>query len=134
MYYFEYDNEGFLYQYSESDSENIIMKCIITGSTLIRYEKDCGYEFKALTKYVSNVKFLQRFEAGESWLTVIKNDNENKSEINIDKNYGYNIYNDMEISTPEVKRRIQIENDNIIEFKTNINHNNINHWKKLINL
>lgn len=156
MYYFEYNKEGYLYQYSEVSSGDTVINCFVTGSTIIRYEKED--EYKIFQKYTSSVKLLQRFEAGESWLTIsvdIKSENNdideeydelgeiidrrfpdyyNKSNKSALEEFEIYYLNGIKVLNPILNKRIQIENDEVTEYKTKLDNKKIRQWRNLVNL
>lgn len=85
MFIFKYDKEGNLYNYIElGRKEEMLCFCSFKNNVLIRYMKDENY--KSLTKFKENCKMVHRFEAGESWVSILKI-NDGTSEI--EKNYPF---------------------------------------------
>jgi hypothetical protein len=160
MYYFEYDKEGYLYHYEERYSGTTMMYCFVTGDTVIKYEREENY--KILQKYSTSVKIMQRFEAGESWITVVSDYREpetieveeeqeevddfsdlierrfpdfySKSKLSPMEEFEEIYLKNKPTTTPVLKKRIQTENNEVTEYKCEISQSKINHWKKLVNL
>jgi hypothetical protein len=163
MYYFEYDRSGYLYKYVESYTEQddgyykdcVLCHATISGNTLRKLE-DNG-KFKSIVEYESPVQFEQRFEAGESWLSVVikheKDFCENKEEEeedydfedNVERNYpegsasyeiSYTRSNKEEIEKwnkyPSVKRQFNLEDNVIYNLKFKINESLLNNWSNIV--
>jgi hypothetical protein len=78
MYYFEYDKNGYLLKYAETESnilyndisiKNSDFYCTIKDNCVKRYEEN-GL-FKTVSKYDRPVKLTQSFSEGESWVKVL---------------------------------------------------------------
>lgn len=87
MYYFEYDKNGYLLKYAETESnimysnisiENSDFYCTIKDNCVKRYEEN-GL-FKTVSKYDRPVKLTQSFSEGESWVKVLTKKNIVKKE------------------------------------------------------
>tara|TARA_R110000772_G_scaffold35007_1_gene84623 strand:- start:150 stop:641 length:492 start_codon:yes stop_codon:yes gene_type:complete len=89
MYYFEYDKNGYLIKYVETESETVYsgisisdcsFHCTIKGDFVQKYEE--GGLFKTISKYNSPIKLTQSFSEGESWIKVFKKNTEKKIKRN----------------------------------------------------
>jgi len=168
MYYFEYDKKGFLFKYKEStnseielliekknnsyNEDSVLSYYFLTGSTIYRVE-NYGID-KSVVKYDAPIMFRHRFEAGESWMSVVSKENvinfnhpkeKEKEDDNIERKhpeYYYDkksdlelvgeIYGDNYYSVPKVKKQLFLENDKLYNFKIQIDNNNLMKWKSLI--
>jgi len=164
MYYFEYDKEGFLYKYKEACIEDFdlliekkehfhnrkIVKSYyyLTGSTIYRVESN-GVE-KNVIEYESPIMLKHRFEAGESWISVVEKVNdfkiehfeEEEEEDNIDRKYPMFYGHKKEKPTnnsvypyryyPKIKKQLFLENDKLYNFKIQVEKNNLMKWKSII--
>ena len=166
MYYFEYDKKGFLFKYKEStnsevellieknnntyNEEGVLSYYFLTGSTIYRVE-NYGID-KSVVKYDTPIMFRHRFEAGESWMSVVKRENvinpnhpEEKEDDNIERKHPEfyydkksdlevvnEIYGDNYYNVPKVKKQLFLENDKLYNFKIQIDNNNLMKWKSLI--
>jgi hypothetical protein len=116
------------------------MYCFVSGNTITRYEKEDNY--RCVETFSTDIKLLQRFEIGESWLTVCvdyekEEQEDNDDDFFIDRKHPDFYQNNKEQNLtifPVTRKRIQIENNKIIELKTTVNPNLINSWKSIINL
>jgi len=89
MYYFEYDKNGFLVKYAETEVDvdfseisinNSIFYCIIDNCLVKKFEEN-GL-FKTVSKYGGPIKLTHSFSEGESWIKVF-----NKKDSSIIKHY-----------------------------------------------
>tara|TARA_R110001592_G_scaffold75555_1_gene228713 strand:+ start:911 stop:1402 length:492 start_codon:yes stop_codon:yes gene_type:complete len=89
MYYFEYDKNGYLIKYVETESEAVYsgisisdcyFHCTIKGDFVQKYEE--GGLFKTISKYNGPIKLTQSFSEGESWIKVFKKNTEKKIKRN----------------------------------------------------
>jgi hypothetical protein len=169
MYYFEYDKSGFLFKYKESyendvdlliekennfyNEENILCYYFLTGSTIYRIENN-GVD-RNVVKYDTPVMFKHRFEAGESWMSVIerqKNINfqyqkkeEKEDEESVKRGYPSFYYKskketqikkeiliDNNYHFPNIKKQLFLQNNKLYNFRIQIEQNNLSKWKSLI--
>jgi len=89
MYYFEYDKNGFLVKYAETEVDvefseisinNSIFYCIVDNFLVKKFEEN-GL-FKTVSKYGGPIKLTHSFSEGESWIKVF-----NKKGSSIIKHY-----------------------------------------------
>jgi len=89
MYYFEYDKNGYLIKYVETESETVYsgisisdcsFHCTIKGDFVQKYEE--GGFFKTISKYNNPIKLTQSFSEGESWVKVLNKKTKKNTEIN----------------------------------------------------
>jgi len=130
MYEFEYSKNGYLFKYLETSGSSISMFCTVSGSTMIKYESDG--EYKSFFEYVEPIKMLHRFDAEESWLTIVIEDKREGLEDFLERKF-LNYYNKNEYSYPTLKKRILLENDSVYDYKTKFDLGLINKWKNLVN-
>ena len=138
MYYFEYDKEGFLVKYLETDNNEILSHYILDGKSFIKIEEDGKY--KSLSRYDELIQFKHMFNSGESWISV-----EVKEEEVFDDSVflGGGILCLMgkhkiignttpEKKYPTIKRQINLEDNKLYNCRLKINDSNLNKWKTMI--
>lgn len=78
MYYFEYDKNGYLIKYIETESDceysgvsitDSSFYCTIEDGLVTKFEEN-GF-FKTVSKYNEPIKLTQSFSEGESWVKVL---------------------------------------------------------------
>ncbi len=91
MYYFEYDKNGYLIKYIETEKETVYSEisvsnssfyCVIKDNLVTKFEEN-GF-FKTVSKYQRPIKLTQSFSEGESWVKVL-----NKTDSSIINSYNY---------------------------------------------
>jgi hypothetical protein len=121
MYYLEYDKNGYLLKYAETESnilysdisiKNSDFYCIVKDNCVKRYEEN-GL-FKTVSKYDGPVKLTQSFSEGESWVkvlnkkTIVKERFIDKEEIKSHKetNYPWTTYSEEKSSENYTKEYV----------------------------
>lgn len=88
MYYFEYDKDGYLIKYIETEKEmvysgisvsNSCFYCIAKDNLVTKFEEN-GF-FKTVSKYEGPIKLTQSFSEGESWVKVLNKKHIRKEDV-----------------------------------------------------
>jgi hypothetical protein len=135
MYYFEYDKDGFLIEYKETENDEILCHYILDGNSFIKIEEDGKY--KSLSKFDELIQFRHMFNSGESWISVEVKDDVNFSFL--EKGFysllgkKQTIVNTIpEKKYPTIKRQINLEDNKLYNCKLKIKDSNLNKWKTMI--
>lgn len=70
-YFFKYDKQNNLNTYTEEDARGVKSFYSLNNNRLISYDKNS--KIKRLVCFSENCRMVQRFEASESWVSIIKN-------------------------------------------------------------
>ena len=141
-YIFKYNIKGDLYNYCELDNKNKILSIYnLENNKLIRYDKD--YDTRHYVKYSKSkeVVLAQRFQHGESWVTVmikpdivieIEKNDDNCAEYSNPEYYHWLKKEEKTdfIFPPDIDKQYIFEGNRLNKFK--IKTDFIGKWKEIV--